>query len=161
MASFWKWEKQGFVGLLQLDRPEALNALNREVLIELEEILVNQAQEDLRALVVASAHPKVFCAGADIRYMAGLKDAGAVVEFSQLGHRVFERLSRFPAWVLGFINGACLGGGFELALSCDSLWMTEQAEFGLPEVRLGLICGFGGRLNFGRGYPKERSKSYF
>ncbi|MCS6837904.1 MAG: enoyl-CoA hydratase-related protein [Bdellovibrionaceae bacterium] len=136
----------GAFSVVTIRRPESLNALNREVLDRLDEVLDSLVQEVprvIRAVVVTGEGSKAFVAGADIKQMAQLS-ASEALSFSQRGQEVFNKLAHLPVPVVAAVNGYALGGGLELALACDWIWATPNAVFGLPEVGLGLIPGFGG-----------------
>ncbi|MBU0551965.1 enoyl-CoA hydratase/isomerase family protein [Myxococcota bacterium] len=142
-------EIKGHVGWLTLNRPQALNALNASVLDALEaHVCALRATEGLRVVVLTGAG-KAFVAGADIKAMADLSPQSAAA-FAARGHRVFQALSDLPVPVLAAVNGFCLGGGCELALSCDVIYASDKAKFGQPEVKLGLIPGFGGTQRLAR-----------
>lgn len=139
-----KWEVRDEVGWLTVNRPDALNALDAVTLQELRTLLeqVNR-DEAIRALVVTGAGDKAFVAGADIRAMARMgPEEGR--SFAELGQRTLDRLEALPIPTLAAVNGYALGGGCELALACDLIYASETAQFGLPEVSLGLVPGFGG-----------------
>jgi len=137
-------ESRGAVAVLTLHRPEVLNALNRQTLEELDAFAGEFAGDAaMRALVVTGAGEKSFVAGADIRELAPLDQAGAA-EASRFGQRVFDRFERSPKPVIAAVNGFALGGGCELALACHVRLASDNAVFGLPEVTLGIIPGYGG-----------------
>ncbi len=143
-------EFDGPVAVLTLDRPQVLNALNRQVLAELEEATVRVAESPgCRVLVITGAGPKAFVAGADIAQMAGMSPADADA-FSRYGQGVFRALEDLPIPVIAAVNGFALGGGCELALACDVVYASENAVFGQPEVNLGVIPGFGGTARLAR-----------
>ncbi len=132
------------IATLTVNRPEALNALNSEVLDSIyAEVRRITVQKEARAIVVTGAGEKAFVAGADI---AEMKDYGPdqAEEFSMRGQNAFHALRDFPGPVIAAINGFALGGGLELALSCDILIASEKAKLGLPETTLAVIPGFGG-----------------
>ena len=127
--------------LLTLNRPEARNALNTEMLAGLAAALTEAASDDAVRAVVLTGGDSVFAAGADIREMADL----TVIEV--LGHKRAEyraAISQFPKPLLAAVNGFCLGGGNELAMQADMIIAGEGAQFGQPEINLGLIAGSGG-----------------
>ncbi len=137
-------ETRGAVTVLTLNRPEVLNALNRDTLHELERFALGfLADPAQRALIVTGAGDKSFVAGADINELAAL-DARGAEEASRFGQGVFDRLERSPKPVIAAVNGYALGGGCELALACHLRLASENAVFGLPEVTLGIIPGYGG-----------------
>jgi enoyl-CoA hydratase len=132
------------VASLEIKRPEALNALNAQVLHELGECVEKiRSAPDVSVVVLRSQGEKAFVAGADIKEMATLTPSEAQA-FSELGSRVFQSLNNLPQVVIARVQGFALGGGLELALSADFIVASNRAKFGLPEVSLGLIPGFGG-----------------
>ncbi|MDL2209926.1 enoyl-CoA hydratase/isomerase family protein [Desulfovibrio sp. OttesenSCG-928-O18] len=137
------YEQRGFIGLLTINRPKALNAFNTQMVAELSECLEDIMVSDIRCLVVTGAGDKAFVAGADIAEMLPL-DRQDAVNFSRRGNRAMDLLEDFPVPVIAAVNGYALGGGCELALSCDIRIASETAIFGLPEAGLGIIPGFGG-----------------
>jgi len=131
------------IAVLTISRPEKLNALNREVLAELGEALAECAQStEIRGIIITGAGEKAFVAGADIAELGGLS-AVELQEFSSFGQAVFQRLDSMGKPSLAAINGYALGGGLELAMSCTLRIASENARMGLPEVKLGLIPGYG------------------
>lgn len=138
------------VAEVTIDRPKALNALNRTVLQELYGVLQELATNPgVRCVILTGKGERAFVAGADIAEMAAL-GADEASQFSALGHDVFSALERLPAPVLAAVNGFALGGGCELALACDVIYASEKSKFGQPEVKLGLIPGFGGTVRLPR-----------
>lgn len=132
------------VGVITINRPDALNALNSATLDELEGLLASlDRDESVRALLITGAGDKAFVAGADIRELIEL-DGLAAHALSLMGQRITDRLESMPVPVVAAVNGYALGGGFELALACDFIYASENARLGLPEVNLGIIPGFGG-----------------
>ncbi|MEL7624498.1 MAG: enoyl-CoA hydratase-related protein [Clostridiales bacterium] len=140
---FILYEKKGFVGLLTINRPEAFNALNSQLIMELEAVLDKVACSDIRCLIVTGAGGKAFVAGADITEMKNLSIHEALV-FSNAGNAMMEKLENLPMPVIAAINGYALGGGCEIALACDIRIAAENAVFGLPETSLGILPGYGG-----------------
>jgi enoyl-CoA hydratase len=149
-------ETEDAVAILTIDRPKALNALNRKTLQELESAL-NTLPTTVRALIITGGGDKAFVAGADIAEMASISTAQAR-EFSALGHRAFHTLEQLPIPTIAAVNGFALGGGCELALACDLIYASEKAKLGLPEVSLGVIPGFGGTQRLTRAVGKMRAK---
>ncbi len=146
------------VALLTLNRPKALNALNSQTLQELEQALRQVAQDgSLRALILTGAGEKAFVAGADISEMAAFTPEQAR-DFATTGHRVLALLEGLPIATVAAVNGFALGGGCELALACDLIYASEKARFGLPEVGLAVIPGFGGTQRLTRLVGKVRAK---
>jgi len=132
------------IGVITINRPESLNALNLKVLQELDTCLGRLEQlETLSALILTGQGEKAFAAGADISAMVSMSP-GEAADFSGFGQAVFQRLSGFPVPVIAAVNGYALGGGNELAMACDIRIASQNAKFGQPEVGLGIIPGFGG-----------------
>lgn len=143
-------EIQGTKARLVINRPSALNALNQQVLLEIQECCHQLSMHDsVHVLIVCSVGEKAFVAGADIKEMQSLKPDQAQ-EFSCLGQKVFSLLENLPQIVIAQVQGFALGGGLELALACDFIVASENAKFGLPEVTLGLIPGFAGTQRLAR-----------
>ncbi len=141
---------QDGVGVVTVNRPKALNALDAPTLEELWQVVAAaRGDASLRALVVTGAGDKAFVAGADISQMARLT-APEARRFADLGHRVMAGLEALDVPTLAAVNGFALGGGCELALACDLVYASEKARFGQPEVNLGLIPGFGGTQRLAR-----------
>lgn len=127
-----------------VNRPKTLNALNRRTLEELDGLFASLASDDrVKGVVLTGAGDKAFVAGADIRELQGL-DAEAGRALSERGQRVFDRIEWLGKPVVAAVNGFALGGGCELALACHLRVAAENASLGTPEVKLGLICGYGG-----------------
>ncbi len=146
-AHFTRLESVGDFATLTLSRPEAKNALSREMLLEIEMHLLAileacQHSVGPRALILRGSSG-VFAAGADIRQMAHADDA-ALIAYLALGQRVVALLQRLPLPTLCVAEGAALGGGLEFLLACDWALATPKTRFGLPEVKLGIMPGFGG-----------------
>jgi enoyl-CoA hydratase len=138
-----------YLAELTISRPSALNALNDELLTELERSIADlEPRDDVRVLII-TGEGRAFVSGGDIAQMAGL-DPVSGRAFARLGQRVFNRIeaSRLP--VIAAINGFAFGGGLELALACDLRMAAEEASLGLPEVGLGIIPGFGGTQRLSR-----------
>ena len=146
------------IATLTVNRPAALNALNREVLEDITRV-IREIRHDpsVRVLIITGAGDRAFVAGADIAAMAQMSAADGL-EFSRLGHRTLSSLEDLPIPVIAAVNGFALGGGTELALACDLIIASEKARFGQPEINLGLIPGFGGtqRLAHRLGHAKAR-----
>jgi enoyl-CoA hydratase len=137
-------EDRGAVRLITLNRPDKLNALNRETINELHQAFEAAADAaSVRAVVLTGAGAKAFVAGADISEMSGLSPVEAR-DFSRRGQRLMVTIERLGKPVIAMINGFALGGGFELAMACHLRIAADSAKVGQPEVGLGLIPGFGG-----------------
>ena len=142
-------EQRGHVGIITINRPEVLNALNDHIMHELHEMLDDlDNREDIHVLVITGAG-RAFVAGADIGEMVDFSAVNAKA-FSQHGNRTLSRLSRLTRPVIAAVNGFALGGGCELAMACDIRVASEKAKFGMPEVGLGITPGFGGTQRLAR-----------
>lgn len=142
--SFVKLEKREGYAIATIDRPRQLNALNADVLNDLNAVIdAVAADAEIRALILTGAGEKSFVAGADIAQMKDMNSEEGR-EFCMLGSRVFRRLEQLEIPVIAAVNGFALGGGCELALACDMRLASENAVFAQPEVGLGIIPGFGG-----------------
>lgn len=136
-------EGQAAIRIVTVNRPQALNALSEEVVAELTAVVEDTGKTSaVRGLLVTGAG-KAFVAGADIAAMASMTPEQALV-FSGRGHALGELLAALPIPTLAAVNGFALGGGCELALACDFIYASERAKLGQPEVKLGVIPGFGG-----------------
>lgn len=155
--NFITYEQEGFVGVITINRPKALNALNSEVLKELDATLDGVDLENTRALVLTGAGEKSFVAGADIGEMSTLTKAEGEA-FGKIGNDVFRKLETFPIPVIAAVNGFALGGGCEIAMSCDIRLCSDTAIFGQPEVGLGITPGFGGTQRLARLIPVGKAK---
>lgn len=143
-------EKKGPYAVATIHRPEALNALNSQVLADLAELLDTvEADEEIRVLVITGAGEKAFVAGADIGEMSTLTKAEGEA-FGKKGNDVFRKLETLPVPTIAAVNGFALGGGCELSMACDIRLASEKAKFGQPEVGLGIIPGFGGTQRMAR-----------
>ncbi len=138
------------IAVVRLNRPDVLNALNREMLGELASCFELMASDDeVGAVIVTGAGEKAFAAGADIKQLAELGGATGL-DYSRAGQSAFDRIASMPKPVIAAVNGYCLGGGCELALACHLRFAAEGARFGQPEVKLGLIPGYGGTQRLAR-----------
>lgn len=147
------------VGVLTINRPKSLNALNSETLAEIGEALAEiKTNPDVKVLVITGSGQKAFVAGADISQMVSMNPIEAS-DLSELAHNAFRTIESLPQITIAAVNGYCLGGGFELANSCDIRIAASTAKFGQPEVGLGIVPGFGGTQRLtrlvGRGKAKE------
>jgi enoyl-CoA hydratase len=134
----------GTTAVLTLNRPEARNAFSAELLHMLREALIEASDDErVRAVVITGAGDRAFCAGADIRAMQAMS-VDQAREWSRLGHDVFQTLDDLPLPTIAAVNGVAAGGGCEVALSCDFRLAAEGALIGQPEIKLGLIPGWGG-----------------
>lgn len=137
-------EKYQEFALLTIDRPEALNALSFELIRAIGEAIDRVPELDgVRALLIIGAGDRAFCAGADIKELRN-RDLAAQRAGAELGQAVFAKLDRLPLPSIALLNGHAFGGGLELAMACTFRLMVTEAKLGLPEVKLGLIPGYGG-----------------
>ena len=141
---FIKLTNEGNVATLTIARPDRLNALSPELMAELSDAVAEVARraKELRCLVI-TGEGKAFVAGADIAAMQSMTP-GEASDFASRGHQLGSALEALPLPVIAAINGFALGGGCELALACDFAYASEKAKRGQPEVKLGVIPGFGG-----------------
>ena len=146
---FIKFEKEDYIGIITINRPQALNALNSQVLDELNEVLDSVDSNETRALILTGEGDKSFVAGADIGEMSTLTKAEGEA-FGKKGNDVFRKLETLEIPVIAAINGFALGGGCEISMSCDIRICSENAIFGQPEVGLGITPGFGGTQRLAR-----------
>jgi len=156
--SYVKTEVEAGVALVTIDRPKALNALNSQVLSDLEAAFDSLDLETVRCVILTGSGEKSFVAGADIGEMSALTKAEGKA-FGLLGNRVFRKIETLPIPVIAAVNGFALGGGNELAMSCDIRICSDNAVFGQPETGLGITPGFGGTQRLARlvspGYAKQ------
>ena len=137
-------EQENGIATVTINRPESLNALNKETLEELLACFKDLSLNDqIKAIILTGSGEKAFVAGADISFMQNLT-AHQSRKFGKLGHLVMHTIENTPQPVIAAINGFALGGGCELALACDMRFASDNAKFGQPEVNLGVVPGFGG-----------------
>ena len=156
-----KIERKNNYAVIAIHRPEALNALNRDVLFALERAVHDFAwgKDKVSGLIITGSGEKAFVAGADIAAMQNMT-AVAADEFCGLGHHVMSLIENFPGPVIAAVNGFALGGGLELALACDFIYASDTAKLGLPEVSLGLFPGFGGTQRLARALGRQKAKEW-
>lgn len=148
--NYVKVEWDGEIAVVTIDRQDKLNALNAEVVGELGEVFANlRDDDDVRGVILTGAGSKAFVAGADIGELATMNSVTGV-KVSRDGQDVFRAIELFPKPVLAAVGGYALGGGCELALACHLRIASERAQFGLPEVGLGIIPGYGGTIRLAR-----------
>ena len=137
-------EREDDILIAKIDRPEKLNALNRSVIGELGQIIDEvRGDDEIRGFIITGMGDKAFAAGADITEFQDYPKEEAIL-MSKKGHEIFKRIETCPKPVIAAINGFCLGGGCELAMAAHMRIATNNAKFGLPEVSLGLLPGYGG-----------------
>jgi enoyl-CoA hydratase len=151
------YEKKSTIGYLTLNRPKALNALNRLTLQELAAAVEDaKADSGIRGLILTGAGEKAFVAGADIKEVAAVSGLNATT-FARYGQSVFDAIENLGKPVIAAVNGFALGGGCELAMACTFRIAATTARFGLPEVKLGIMPGFGGTQRLPRLVGKGRA----
>jgi enoyl-CoA hydratase len=143
-------EKKEPIGIIVINRPKALNSLNTETLMELQGVLNDMELDDkIKVIILTGSGKKSFVAGADIAEMRD-KNFVEATEFSRLGSNIFRRIELLNKPVIAAVNGFALGGGCELAMSCDIRLASQNAKFGQPEVTLGITPGFSGTQRLSR-----------
>lgn len=142
--------------LITLNRPEALNALSFELIRDLGRAFDEVAAGDARALLITGAGNKAFCAGADIKELTG-RSLAAQKRDAEIGQATFAKLDRLPMPSVAIINGYAFGGGLELALACTFRISTRNGRMGQPEIKLGLIPGYGGTQRLPRAVGEARA----
>lgn len=153
-----KFSTNGFVATVTIAREKSMNALNAQVINELDMVFdAINSDASIRSVILTGEGDKAFVAGADIKEM---KDHGAdeALAMSKFGQAVFSKIEKCRKPVIAAVNGFALGGGFELALSCDFILASENSKFGLPEVNLGLIPGYGGTQRLARNIGVQKAK---
>ena len=149
---------EGRIALLTLNRPQALNALNKPLHEEIQKAFGDLSKdESLRAVIITGAGDKAFAAGADIEYMKGMGESEGT-DWGKVGHATMNAIAACPRPTIAAVNGFALGGGLEVALACDILLASSKAKLGLPEVTLGLIPGWGGTQRLARRVGPGRAK---
>lgn len=142
--------------VIRLNRPGALNALSFAIIRELDVVIEEVATSNARAALIIGEGEKSFCAGADIKELMG-RSISEQKQGAELGQRVFHKLSLLPMPTVAIINGFAFGGGLELALACTFRLATENARLALPEIKLGLIPGYGGTQRLPRVVGESRA----
>ena len=152
-----RYEKQGNLAIAAINRPEALNALNGTVLQELSQVVAEVENDaEVRAFIL-TGEGRAFVAGADIGEQSAL-DVASARKFSQFGSSIFRRIEKLEIPTIAAVNGFCLGGGCELAMSFDIILASEKAKFGQPEVGLGITPGFSGTQRLPRRVGVAKAK---
>jgi enoyl-CoA hydratase len=145
------------IALLKVNRTQAMNALNQEVLLELLAAFQSLEKDENVRVIILTGEGKAFVAGADIKEMVSLT-AQEARRFSKIGHTVMETMGSIGKPIIAAVNGFALGGGMELALGCDFIYASDDAKFGQPEINLGIIPGFGGTQRLARLIGKAQAK---
>ena len=152
-----RYEKNGNLAIAAINRPEALNALNGTVLQELSQVVAEvENDSEVRAFIL-TGEGRAFVAGADIGEQNAL-DVASARKFSQFGSSIFRRIEKLEIPTIAAVNGFCLGGGCELAMSFDIILASEKAKFGQPEVGLGITPGFSGTQRLPRRVGVAKAK---
>jgi enoyl-CoA hydratase len=155
-----KTEVENNIAIITLNRPKALNALNNELILEIGEALEEfRLEEGVHGVIITGDGDKAFAAGADIKGFPSLDTKGGKV-LSASGHKVFDKIENFPKPIIAAINGYALGGGLELAMACHMRIAAENAQFGMPETKLGLIPGYGGTQRLVHLIGKAKAMEY-
>ena len=158
MSEVVRWETDDQIGIITVNRPEQLNALDESTLRALLKVLESGAASgEIRAVIVTGAGDRAFVAGADLGSMKDMNRTEAQ-NWSLLGQTVFSTIEDLPKPVIAAVNGFALGGGCELALACDVRLAAERAIFGQPEVTLGMPPGFGGTYRLARVIGEGRAR---
>jgi enoyl-CoA hydratase len=150
-------KKEGRIAIITINREKALNALNDEVIGEMQDFFRHAWMDDSVGCVIITGAGKAFVAGADISELAQCDVKGAVKK-SMLGLYLMQSIENFPRPVIAAVNGFALGGGCELAMACDIRLASDKAKFGQPEVNLGLIPGYGGTQRLARLVGRGKAK---
>lgn len=138
-----KYEREDHIAIIKIDYPPA-NTLGRQTLDELDQVFTEICRDKEMKAIVLTGEGKMFIAGADIKEINQLGSAEEGKEMALKGQKLFSRMEQMKKPIIAAINGACLGGGMELAMACHIRFASESAKFGQPEINLGLIPGFGG-----------------
>ncbi len=146
--------KENLVATIQLNRPDALNALNHKLMTELVSCLEQLDSDDSISCIIITGNEKAFAAGADIKEMA---EAGTIGMLSKDNFSMWDRIRRIRKPVIAAVSGFALGGGCELAMMCDIIIASETAKFGQPEINIGVIPGAGGTQRLTRAVGKSRA----
>lgn len=156
-----EYEQDGYIGIMTINRPKALNALNEEVLKDIEAAFDAVDLSSTRVIILTGAGDKSFVAGADIAAMSKMTRAEGEA-FGKFGNDILRKIETFELPVIAAVNGFALGGGNELAMSCDIRICSDNAAFGQPEVGLGITPGFGGTQRLARiiGVGKAKEMVY-
>lgn len=151
-------EKKGSIGILTINRPDKLNALNTHVVQEISSAFSTlESDSDVRVIIITGAGEKAFIAGADISEMQNINPLQAL-EFALRGQKMLEAIENSDKIVIAAINGYALGGGCELSMACDLRIASENARIGQPEIKIGVIPGWGGTQRLTRLVGKTKAK---
>ncbi len=151
------FEEKENIGIIKFNRPRQLNAINDEVMKELNEILDDIGKKDNIKVLILTGEGRAFIAGADIAFLTNLSPLEAR-SFVRAGQELFFKIENLPIPVIACVNGFALGGGMEIAMACDFIYSSDKAKFGQPEVNLGIMPGFGGTQRLSRLVGKAIAK---
>jgi len=151
------FEVEENIALVTFNRPEALNALSPDLMMEFGDILDKIAADESIAVAVLTGAGKAFVSGADIQAMSEFTPL-QINNYLSTGHEILFKIESLPQPVIAAVNGFCLGGGNEIAMACDFVYASEKARFGQPEIKLGIIPGFGGTQRLPRLVGKSLAK---
>ncbi|GBC60233.1 crotonase [Desulfonema ishimotonii] len=152
------YEQDGGIGIVTLNRPRSMNALNNELIRELGAVLDEIAGDGTISAVIIRGHEKVFAAGADISELSRIQTPAQAHQFVTRVHLLFDRIENLPKPVIAAVSGLALGGGCELSMACDIRIAAENAVFGQPEIKIGVIPGGGGTQRLPRLVGLGRAK---
>ena len=151
-------EKKDGKGIITINRPKVMNAINWEAFYALQDAMDEMvADPEVRVIILTGSGKKAFMAGGDINEELALQGLGNY-RWSQAGHKFCSTIENSPKPVIAAVNGYCLGGGFEFVLACDFRICSDNAKFGAPESKLGICCGFGGDIRLPRIVGKSKAK---
>jgi enoyl-CoA hydratase/carnithine racemase len=153
-----RFDTEGHLGILTLTRPDRLNAISKQMIMELGELVTQLESDDEIRVIIVTGEGRAFCAGADIKERAENPDDMSVIRSSRLISPTFRRLERLAQVTIAAINGAAAGGGLELALACDLRIASTESRMALPEVKLGILPGAGGTQRLPRLIGPGRAK---
>lgn len=152
-----RYEKKDNIGIITINRPEALNALNSTVISELEQVITEVEKDESLGCMILTGEGRSFVAGADIGEQYPM-DVAAGRKWGQRGSAIFRRIEKLEIPTIAAVNGFALGGGCEIAMSCDIILASEKAKFGQPEVGLGITPGFSGTQRLPRRVGVAKAK---
>jgi len=152
------YEKKDGMAIITINRPEVLNALNKETLLEINSAIVDAEKDvDVKVVIITGAGVRAFCAGADVAELSG-RSSIEIMEFIKLGQETFSLIENLSKPVIAAVNGLALGGGCEMALACDLVISSDKAMFGQPEINLGIMPGWGGTQRLMRVVGAKKAK---
>ncbi len=153
MTDLIEYEPDGNIAWIKFNRPDKRNAINRELAYELRDALARFEKDDSLRAAVLAGEGKSFCAGGDITMFPRIDTITGLEFVRRLGASIYETLDRLRKPVIAAVHGSCIAGGFEVALACHFVYASEDAVFGMEEVKLGLLPGWGGTVRLARAVP--------